>query len=272
MTIETFGSDHDLTPAELRRTMRELLVGLNDIGVALTQAIERNGGRGRSGNAAVGVLIVLLDGPLRPRDLLTPSGLTSAGLTNLLDRFEHADLIGRSHGTLDDRRGVVVTLTTHGRAIAEQILDAFRRAFDAQLPRRREVVRLLGVTSPRHRDISPVDVVERMAALGHGLGRVLRADDYPDDPTPSKTALTLALASGDGTRPRVLIDATQLSTGGVTLLLDRLEGRGFISRASGRPPDRRAVIVRSTPAGDAALNLRLDQLASLDRAIYDVLY
>ncbi len=52
--------------------------------------------------------------------------------------------------------------------------------------------------------------------------------------------------SGQGARPGDLARLSGLSTGGVTVALDRLERGGFIRRER-NPQDRRSVLIRMTP-------------------------
>ena len=64
-------------------------------------------------------------GPLRPRDLLEPTGLTSGGLTKQLDHLETLGMIERSFGTLqDDRRASLVSITPAGMRVAASIAEA----------------------------------------------------------------------------------------------------------------------------------------------------
>ena len=68
-------------------------------------------------------------------------------------------------------------------------------------------------------------------------------------------ALTLVVVAMTGpARPSAIAQVTGLSTGGVTLLLDRLERDGLLQRAYGvDPQDRRAVIASLTDAGRRTL-------------------
>jgi DNA-binding HxlR family transcriptional regulator len=70
-------------------------------------------------------------GPLRPRDLLEATGLTSGGLTKQLDHLEALGQIERSFGTLpDDRRASVVSLTPAGSTTAISIAEAIEAQLD----------------------------------------------------------------------------------------------------------------------------------------------
>ncbi len=123
---------------------------------------------------------------------------------------------------------------------------------------------------PTHEPVSsgaPVGLVPTAAlqstliTLGHTF---IALDSALADPAlaPSSSAglgltgaLTLVVVAMTGpARPSVIAQVTGLSTGGVTLLLDRLERDGLLQRAYGiDPQDRRAVIVSLTEAGRRTL-------------------
>jgi len=114
---------------------------------------------------------------------------------------------------------------------------------------------------------SVVDATERDALQTSliTLGRTFVALDsaltgYPLSPTSPAGlgltgALTLVVVAMTGpARPSAIAQVTGLSTGGVTLLLDRLERDGLLQRAYGvDPQDRRAVIASLTDAGRRTL-------------------
>lgn len=69
------------------------------------------------GNLPILVLATLdLHGPQRPGDLQEQTGLSSGGVTKLVDRLEEKGLVERSYGAIpEDHRGVLVSLTDRGR-------------------------------------------------------------------------------------------------------------------------------------------------------------
>jgi len=251
--------------------VRQLVIQLNDVGIELTRAIVDAGLGEVSTNVATTVLTKLsVDGPTRPRDLLQPTGLTRGGLTNLLDRLESSNLIVRTYGEVPgDRRGALVTITDTGAAAIEQVAAVVARSLEQQ---RQGIVELSATlaratsggtpsdtsppnASPMHR--SDIEVLERLSQVGTALDGAFAGDD----PTPGRTAIVLcSAAQRGGTRPKQLIRRTQLTSGGVTQLLDRLEAAGLIRRTSGRPPDRRAVVVELTTGGVRHLASMLDEL------------
>jgi DNA-binding MarR family transcriptional regulator len=88
---------------------------------------------------------ISLRGPLRPRDLLEPTHLTSGALTKHLDHLEQLGLIKRSFGTVKgDRRASLVSLTAKGRRAADTIGQAVEERLDDIGTLRDELDRLLG--------------------------------------------------------------------------------------------------------------------------------
>lgn len=94
---------------------------------------------------------------LPPKALSASLMLTTGGMTGRLDRLERAGLVARSPDP-QDRRGLVVTLTPHGR----ELIDA---AVGAGLQAQREVVERL-----------PADDRHRLATL---LRDLLAAAEQP---------------------------------------------------------------------------------------------
>jgi DNA-binding MarR family transcriptional regulator len=81
------------------------------------------------------------------------------------------------------------------------------------------------------------------ARLGAALQRAcgLRVNDF-------EVLLRLDGAGGDGVRLGELRDTARLSQPALSRLIDRLEGRGWLRRATD-PGDRRGVLVAITPSG-----------------------
>lgn len=114
-----------------------MMLTMGRIGHELTEAIEGVVGAEYTGNAPVVTLFVLdLEGPKRPTDLQAVTGLTSGGVSKLLDRLEAAGQVTREWGAIaEDRRAAVVRLTPKGRRTARSMAEA--------LDERREAVRAL---------------------------------------------------------------------------------------------------------------------------------
>jgi DNA-binding MarR family transcriptional regulator len=61
---------------------------------------------------------ITVEGPQRPSDIQRRTGLTSGGVTKLLQRLEEQGLVDRLSGTVPgDRRAVEVTITAEGRRV-----------------------------------------------------------------------------------------------------------------------------------------------------------
>jgi DNA-binding HxlR family transcriptional regulator len=124
------------------RDVQILLMRMGTLGQRVSEAIEDAVGVEVSGNGPVVVLFALdLEGPKRPGDLQVLTGLSSGGVSKLLDRLERAGLVSRAYGTLaEDRRGAVVQLTAKGRraarktaAVADEALEGLQGVIDAMV-------------------------------------------------------------------------------------------------------------------------------------------
>ena len=100
-------------------------------------------------NVSLVVLCSLdLDGPRRPGVLQELTGLSSGGVSKLLDRMEQAGVVKRTYGGVPgDNRGVLVSITRRGRTLAGR----FSSAVATQLPDAKTMVKELATaldTSP----------------------------------------------------------------------------------------------------------------------------
>ena len=87
-----------------------------------------------------------LRGSLRPTDILTMTGLSSGGVTKLIDRLEAGGLVVRELGTYpDDRRATRLLLTPHGSQVARDFARAVLSEIEAI---RSEFTELLAATEP----------------------------------------------------------------------------------------------------------------------------
>ncbi len=70
-----------------------------------------------------------LEGPMRPTAVQELTGLSSGGVTKLVERLEQKGLLDRKTGAIDgDRRGVLVELTRRGRVAVRSMSDAMAAA------------------------------------------------------------------------------------------------------------------------------------------------
>lgn len=104
---------------------QRLLAVLTRLGFSITEALAEQVDRSILNNLDVLVLVTLdVDGRLRPSDIQRLTGLSSSGVTKLLDRLEQQGLVNRDFGTVrGDKRGSHITLTPEGRAVSGQIAD-----------------------------------------------------------------------------------------------------------------------------------------------------
>lgn len=85
-----------------------------------------------------------LAGQRRPTEIQELTGLSSGGVTKLLDRLEKRGLVERSFGSLaEDRRAVVVGITAEGRRIAGLMAAALAERMDITREFSAELVALL---------------------------------------------------------------------------------------------------------------------------------
>lgn len=257
------GTDGGLTPA-VADVVRRVLLASGALTYEFGRALADPRFSGLSSNSEIAVLTSLhLAGPQRPRDLRGRAGLTDGGLSNLFDRLEQQLLITRTYGDVDgDRRSALVSLTAEGTRLVEAIAAAIRHTLVEQaalLQHARELIdSISGTPATPEAASTPLEQLQRFARLGTDFEAAMAAHN-PTEPTPSKATLVLcAAATPDGTRPRELLQVTDLSSGGITMLLDRLEAAGLIQRAIGHTPDRRAVTVTLTDLGTRDLHRRLE--------------
>lgn len=84
------------------------------------------------------------DGPLRPTVIQELTGLSSGGVTKLVERLEEKGLVTRKTGAIEgDRRGVLVELTRRGRNSVRSMSDAMAAALRQAGPEAAELARIL---------------------------------------------------------------------------------------------------------------------------------
>lgn len=262
------GHAHAGFGTERREHLAQVMVLVRRMSQVFNAAIDRAGLHDLRHNPEIRVSVALYRrGALRPRDLQEAAGLTSGGLTKLLDRLEAAGLVRRSaRGTTTDGRAVEVRLTQAGRRATARLIGALDDAHVDVRPIAKEIVMLVelcgGGPSP---SLEPCgDLIQCAARLG--MLMVESAAGTPGSATsidiPSLVLLCHAELEG-GCRPGALIDLLDLSSGGATKLLDRLEGEGLVRRDYGAiDRDRRAVVVSVTPHGRSVMRHALDRVGT----------
>jgi DNA-binding MarR family transcriptional regulator len=96
-------------------------------------------------NQSIMVLIALdLEGPQRPGDLRDRTGLSSGGVTKVVDRLQDKGLVSRTYGAIpEDLRGVLIELTNTGRRFVQAITQALADHIPESTALERELDRLL---------------------------------------------------------------------------------------------------------------------------------
>lgn len=122
--------------AGLRKADREraqrLLVALGRLGAVISAELRGRVGEQLTSNVEVTVLSSLdLLGPQRPSDVIELTGMTSGGVTKVLDRLETQGLIRREHGRVEgDRRAILLSLTPSGEKAAAAIAAGLAAQMD----------------------------------------------------------------------------------------------------------------------------------------------
>lgn len=96
------------------------------LGVSIHEALVEAVGSELAANGPVAALFALDEsGSLRPGQLQDLTGLSSGGVSKLLDRLQEAGLVTRDYGVLsEDRRGSLVRLTAKGRRTSRRMAEA----------------------------------------------------------------------------------------------------------------------------------------------------
>jgi DNA-binding MarR family transcriptional regulator len=115
-----------------RVAAQRLLATLGRLGSAIDQALRSRVDPEIVENHDVLVIATLdIQGPLRPSQVREITGMSSSGVTKLLDRLERLDLITREFGAVPgDRRGATVSLTPTGRDVAGRLAEGLRSQMD----------------------------------------------------------------------------------------------------------------------------------------------
>lgn len=261
---------------------RRLTLLINAISRRFDAAVTAEGyGQLTSNNDMIVLGDLFQHGSRRPGSLCEVTGLTSGGLSLLLDRLEDAGLVTRSLGGItDDRRAVVVDLTESGATTIGRIGETVEQVVAELGPLLDEFASLLDTFPIPAEKSSRVTVVAESAVgrmclltrLGNEVIADLADENYDADVSQARTAVVLCRAAEPGgTRPRDLVTDTGLSRSGVTQFLQGLEAAGLIERVAGRLSDRRAVSITLTSDGRRSLGTRLARMARQSRPARNVL-
>lgn len=262
-----------------RRTVMTIARALGRFSVGLTRDSAAATGTDYIANRETLVVLTLADGRAHTtRELAARSGLSRDATSRLVRRLARAELVERSRG-LDDRRGVAVSLTPIGRRRVRQLSVDSAAFFEGARPAAAEIVDLLEAhlvdraEPAAHRGTDALDLLELFVTVGAELERAVarRVDGTPV--SGRQLVCLLSLAEGDGERPSHLAELLEVTSGGVTYILDQLEGRGLITRRhAAADGDRRGVTVTITAAGRGALEPLYAAIAELASRLHAVFF
>jgi DNA-binding MarR family transcriptional regulator len=90
------------------------------------------------------LLLLRFDGPMRPSALSERVGMTTGGMTKVIDQLVERGLLMRQANLSDDGRAVVVSITPDGRELTDRVCE------DSFLTLRVAVERLSALEIPGH--------------------------------------------------------------------------------------------------------------------------
>jgi DNA-binding MarR family transcriptional regulator len=137
----------------------------------------------------------------------------------------------------------------------------------------KELMQLAEACGARHLDTAGSrDFVTTMVVAGRATLSALGDDDERHDREDYLLLVTLChIDLTDEARPGSMTELLSRSSGGVSKLLDRFEAQGFLHRSYGSvDADRRAVVLRVTPAGLQLLRRQTARLLPSVQAFWDI--
>ena len=253
------------------------LLALFRVAVSLDRTLDEPGlfpgasdGIGLTG--ALALVLVDAAGPLRPGTLGDLTSLTSAGVSQLLDRLERDGFVTRSFGAVaGDRRAVVVGLSEAGRN-ALTALDHVVATFSTDLVRALETVRAhlpgvpasaAGPAAPPTGRCSPVlgSLLHLTVLIDASIAQVV-GDSQALPPTEARPHLLLQeTVDRGGLQLSEIPELIGRSRGATHRLVRRLEAEDLLERARDVADGRTVVVVRPTPRGRAMAEAILARLA-----------
>lgn len=241
--------------------------------VDLTRLAEATLGPQHAGNRDVQIMLALSSRPgSTPSELAEALGTTRSGVSHRLQGLQQEGLVDRSTDTRD-RRSARLRLTSKGVRRVRAFEDAVGRRFQVMAAASLEVVELLRPGTRATATVSPLELASQLGGAGaRYVGEVvpLLAAYGVVDAT-DRFALTLIRHFG-APRPSRLAHELDLTYGGLSAVLDRLERAGLVLRTH-RPDlgDRRTILITLTERGDQAAMLALDVLDRHSDAMCSVL-
>lgn len=234
----------------------QALVVMQRYTIGLSHAIEGVLNAGTTGNLDIGLLLVVQSRPgVSPSDLPHATNSPRSTAARAVARLLDAGLLARRSDVADRRRAELV-LTPRGRRRVKRMEHTLESYFRDSESLVKEVLHLMARPPRRAAAGSAMSALDVLAELTRA-GRATRAD-VAQAAQPLGLALLvdrfalMSIALSEA-RPSQLSHELLLTPAGTTSLLDRLTSRGLVERtARAVETDRRAVVVRATPAGRRA--------------------
>lgn len=235
----------------------EAMVLLQRYSLEMNQVAAQAFGQGATGAIDAEILgVIAAGGDTSPSALVTRLGMPRSTLARGLVRLRRHGLVERTVDS-DDGRRAVLRPTASGAALLERFESALGDFLQDSASVVKEVKLLLGRDPERDRSRerprSLGEVLDRMTAAGAAYGTDVRAAAAEHGLVETPDRFCVVYLAMRESRPSLIAEHLHLTPAGTTSLLDRLEALGLVERRTGAwPADRRAVLVRLTPAGRRA--------------------
>jgi DNA-binding MarR family transcriptional regulator len=251
-------------PADDARLWSRACVLLYVVSLDLSAIAADTLGRGSTGNRDVRAILTLHERPgASPSELADLTEVSRSSLSRTLRRLYAQGLVSRRRDDQDGRAAHLrLTPAAEERVAAfeSQIADYLRRSrstFEDVITLLRGEGAAESASRTTHEPLSPLAVASRLAEVG-----AVVVDDFMTDAPRYRLAhvtdraAVLMIHDLGSARPGDLATALHLTSGGSTLLINRLVDNGLVYRQ--RPEDgadRRAVVVACTPKGSEAASV-----------------
>jgi len=269
-----------IEPAGGRSGLLHAVVLLSLVSADMSRLAAKTLGRSSIGNREIQVLLLLRAHPgLTPSAVAERTGMRRSALSRALGHLSDDRLV-RFRAHPQDGRSKLLYPTRKAQTGIDALETAVGDYLIGQSATLQEIVRLLapgahdgGSTPPEGVRPSPIGLLQGLAKAGAPyVDEVMTvAPNYGLTSATDRAALLLVRHDGE-VRPSRLGEALHLTSGGTTLLLDRLERAGLVARH--RPDhaaDRRTVLVTCTPHGDEAVSAILQVFEQHTTPLVDAL-
>lgn len=223
----------------------------------ITRIAQETLGAGLVDNRAIQLLLTVARTPgLSPGELASRTGVSRSVVSRSLVQLTDAGLVSRQTAR-DDGRSARVSPTARGRRQIGRFASGLGDYFHEGAPVVKESLHELSIeitAQHRHGPPDPIAVAYEMSAAGAAYTEDVDVALAPFGVVNPNDRWTLALVGERGVlRPSELAAELGLTTGGVSLVLTRLQTRGLIHREQGScATDRRAVLIVLSARGERA--------------------